>query len=83
MPLYEFFCPVCRTQRELLLSLSEASSAHCPECGGALERCLTAPAAYRNSHPRPAGLTCCGREERCDTPPCGPGGHQGCCHDGK
>jgi putative FmdB family regulatory protein len=80
MPLYAFHCQQCDRDHELLLGLEEAEGARCPECGGALDRRLTAPAAYRNTNPRPHGKTCCGREERCDTPPCGEGGQSGCCH---
>jgi putative FmdB family regulatory protein len=81
MPIYAYFCPACQLRHELLLGLSEADGARCPRCGGPLQRLLTAPAAFRNAHPRPPGRTCCGREERCDTPPCGPDGQVGCCHE--
>jgi len=80
MPLYAYHCARCDRDVELLLGFDEAERATCPECGGALARLLTAPAAFRNSYPRPPGRTCCGREERCDAPPCGEGGGQGCCH---
>ena len=77
MPLYAFHCQRCDRDHELLLSLEEAGGARCPDCDGALERLLTAPAAFRNTFPRPHGRTCCGQEERCDSPPCS---REGTCH---
>ena len=80
MPLYEFHCQTCGIQHELLLGLTEAESARCPRCGGDLQRLLSVPAAHRNRMPRQPGQTCCGRDERCDTPPCDGDGPSGCCH---
>ena len=75
MPLFEFHCPSCNSRHELLCGHAELQSApHCPDCGEAMVRQLTRPAAFRNSSPRAPGRTCCGREERCESPPCGGGG---------
>ena len=51
MPIYAYHCERCDREVELLLGLDEAGRATCPECGGPLERRLTAPA------PRPPGRT--------------------------
>ncbi|MBK07030.1 MAG: hypothetical protein CL920_32290 [Deltaproteobacteria bacterium] len=33
MPIYEFYCPECSRQFELLVSRKEADQTECPECG--------------------------------------------------
>ncbi|WP_145031538.1 FmdB family zinc ribbon protein [Caulifigura coniformis] len=43
MPLFEFHCPPCRSQFELLVRNSEKPA--CPECGSVkIEKLLSAPA---------------------------------------
>ena len=70
MPLYEYHCPACDKRVEVLL-LSAASEARCPECGGPLgRRLISVPYVARRSGERLEGLSCCGREDRCDAPPC-------------
>jgi putative FmdB family regulatory protein len=70
MPLYEYHCPSCDKRVEVLLP-SASSEARCPECGGPLGRRLpSVPYIARGSGQRPGGSTCCGREDRCDLPPC-------------
>ncbi|MGC9324162.1 MAG: FmdB family zinc ribbon protein [Desulfomonilia bacterium] len=74
MPIYEFFCTSCSQVSEMLCPVGESGKGLvCPQCGS---RSLTkrmsvtaAPASTSREH----GKTCCGREERCDTPPCGGG----------
>lgn len=78
MPLFCFHCDECGHRYELLLPFADADTARCPECGAPLHRLLTAPSDYRTLRPRPPARTCCGAEERCDTPPCSDGG-SGCC----
>ena len=43
MPLYDFHCPSCAGDFEMLVRFSDSPA--CPKCGGALERrvSLTAP----------------------------------------
>ncbi len=74
MPLYEYHCPRCDKRVEVLV-LSATAEARCPECGGPLGRRLpSVPYVARGGREHPAGLTCCGREDRCDRPPCEDGG---------
>lgn len=75
MPIYEYRCHNCRQDVEVLL-LNRGDSPTCPHCGAALsEKRITAAHHRTASREAPAeGLTCCGREERCDSPACGSGG---------
>ena len=78
MPLYDYRCSTCGEIFEHLQGLSEPDPTTSPCCEAPVERTLGIPADHRGRHARPAGRTCCGREERCDSPPCGDG--QSCCH---
>jgi putative FmdB family regulatory protein len=74
MPIFEYSCPECGAVQEALVLGEYAGPAHCNRCGaGPLERVLSAPSAM-TAYNRPKGHTCCGREERCETPPCSSGG---------
>lgn len=76
MPIYEYHCRQCDRPVEVWLR-SGADQPLCPECGSALQdKLLTAPHMMSAEASRPAGLTCCGREERCDSPGCST--EQGC-----
>jgi len=77
MPLYEFLCRGCGAVVEELRSMNSTAEEKCPHCGESMEKVLSRPADFRNAHPRSPGKTCCGRDERCDTPPCGDG--KSCC----
>jgi len=70
MPIYEFTCNACGSEFELVMLPGEKSAPRCPDCGGAeLEKRFSVFSTPRN--PAPAqGRTCCGREERCASPPC-------------
>lgn len=73
MPLFEYRCQVCGATVEVLVRGSQAIT--CPHCGSAaLDKLMSAPVVLSGQTARPAGHTCCGREERCDTPPCSTGG---------
>jgi putative FmdB family regulatory protein len=73
MPVYEYRCDGCGTTFEALVRGRGAVT--CPECGSeSLKKLLSAPAILSGRTSRPAGQTCCGREERCDAPPCSDGG---------
>jgi putative FmdB family regulatory protein len=70
VPIYEFRCQSCGERVELLVRSGKEDPAVCPSCGGVtLERLFSAPYVMRGER-RPAGQTCCGREERCEAPPC-------------
>ncbi len=73
MPIYEYRCGSCGARVELFLKTTLETPA-CPECGHPLtERLLSAPNVSSGRITREPGHTCCGREERCDTPPCSSG----------
>lgn len=70
MPIYDYFCHNCGKRVEVWLR-SQGDPALCPACGRLLQdRLLSAPHMVRAESQRPPGRTCCGREERCDSPPC-------------
>lgn len=74
MPIYEYRCKNCGERVEILVRSGSNGSPICPNCGSALlEKLLSVPHVMMGQR-RPAGRTCCGREERCETPPCSEGG---------
>lgn len=44
MPLYEFICHGCRHQFEVIQKFSDPPVEDCPECGGYVDKLLSAPA---------------------------------------
>ncbi len=86
MPIYDFRCTTCGQVVELLVRAS-SDPARCPSCDSdSLVRLPSAGHMARLSGS--SSHTCCGREERCETSPCGSqggdcGGHGGgCCGQG-
>ncbi|MDY6794049.1 MAG: zinc ribbon domain-containing protein [Actinomycetota bacterium] len=74
MPIYEFKCGECGAVSEVFLRDGDLSKARCPSCGGEdMEKLLSAFHTVHGGSNAP-GTTCCGREERCDRPPCSDGG---------
>lgn len=75
MPLYEYRCRSCGNVSEFLMHDHKMSKAlECSSCGSMdLEKIFSVPGLLKNEA-REKGKTCCGREERCDTPPCSGGG---------
>jgi putative FmdB family regulatory protein len=72
MPIYEYRCRDCNVRFEMLVRAGTAIT--CPHCGSSsLDKLLSAPVMLSGQTARQAGRTCCGREERCDTPPCSVG----------
>ena len=70
MPIYEYRCKNCEERVEVLVRSEISVSPTCPNCGSPrLEKLLSVPYVMSRER-RPAGLTCCGREERCEAPPC-------------
>ncbi|MFC1870585.1 zinc ribbon domain-containing protein [Chloroflexota bacterium] len=78
MPIYDFRCQECGKVSEFLLSsTSDAKKPACLGCGSQnLERLISAPSLLRARANAP-DTTCCGRTERCETPPCST--DKGCC----
>jgi putative FmdB family regulatory protein len=73
MPIYDFKCQECGKVSEFLLSSPpDSKKLACQSCGSQnLERLVSAPTLLRNV--TNSGATCCGRTERCETPPCSTG----------
>ena len=46
MPLYEYRCKKCKHRFEKIQKFSDRPIKKCPECGGPVERPLTAPAVH-------------------------------------
>ena len=71
MPIYDFRCQECGEVSEFLVpSSADGGTLACPGCGSRnMERLISAPSLLKNRADAP-GTTCCGREERCETPPC-------------
>lgn len=46
MPLYEYECQKCGHRFEKIQKFSDAPIKKCPECGGKVEKLLTAPAVH-------------------------------------
>ena len=44
MPLYEYLCKKCRQRFERIVKFSDPLMKKCPDCGGAVERTISAPA---------------------------------------
>ena len=75
MPIYEYVCQKCGEVSEFLTGVGrENPEVKCRECGSKEMAQILSPSNFTfASSSRPSGKTCCGREERCDTPPCSTG----------
>jgi putative FmdB family regulatory protein len=74
MPIYDYRCRHCGETHEMFIQRTEAASVLCPSCGsGEMEKLLSS-FNVMSEGARSGGTTCCGREERCETPPCSFGG---------
>jgi putative FmdB family regulatory protein len=73
MPVYEYRCRDCGATFEALVRAgTDAARLHCGSASW--DKLLSAPFVLSGQTARPAGHTCCGREERCAEPPCSEGG---------
>jgi len=72
MPVYEYKCENCGKVTEVFQKgLEPESPIICSNCGSIkLTKLFSAPAVIRTVDSSTKGTTCCGRTERCDTPPC-------------
>jgi putative FmdB family regulatory protein len=84
MPTYEYECEKCGLRFERRQAFTEEPITECPECQGKVRRVVSGGAGFifRGSGQRRAdhrrgecsfehvGKTCCGRNERCEEPPC-------------
>ncbi|MDD5556982.1 MAG: zinc ribbon domain-containing protein [bacterium] len=79
MPTYEYECTACGGRFERRQRMADPPVAACPACGGGVRRLISGGAGIILKREgrggacslEQAGRTCCGREERCDAPPCG------------
>lgn len=78
MPIYEYKCEKCGEITELLVGVvQEESNIECKNCGSKeLVRIFSKSNVLTKGNliGSQKGKTCCGREERCDKPPCSDGG---------
>lgn len=74
MTFYDFRCRDCGEISELFLRHKNLAEAVCPACGGSNMEKLLSTFNTAGKYRRPHGLTCCGREDRCETPHCDSGG---------
>jgi len=73
MPIFDYRCRECGRVWEALLLSGEGKPGRCPDCGGSsVEKLISAPHIMK-SKSGIKGATCCGRAERCETPPCSAG----------
>lgn len=47
MPLYNFVCKECKKEIERVCRYSEITAQECKECGGELEKSLSAPNTFK------------------------------------
>lgn len=70
MPIYTYKCKKCGVVFDFLM-LQKSEKPVCAKCGSEhLEKQLSAPGIVKMGTSYPKGATCCGRDERCDIPPC-------------
>ena len=81
MPIYEYRCRACGAVTEFLVGVGEDTIIVCADCGSVDMEKIMSPASFLDRGPaRRPGSTCCGRDERCDRPPCSTDGS--CKRDG-
>jgi putative FmdB family regulatory protein len=71
MPIYEYRCKACGAVSEFLLGRGDDERVQCKVCGASGMTMILSAASFTMQSPgRRPGRTCCGREERCEIPPC-------------
>jgi len=71
MPIYEYRCKKCGAISEFLTGIETGEAITCQDCGSLeMEKIMSAPSFLSHATDRNPGHTCCGREERCEAPPC-------------
>jgi len=76
MPIYEYRCNQCGYVSEILTGVgSHGDLPFCKNCGSYnLQKLISASSFISTDSARHTGTTCCGAQERCDSPPCSGGG---------
>ncbi len=81
MPTYEYQCENCGYEFEEFQNMTDARIKECPKCAKQVKRLIGSGMGVIIKHNNfylsddrknnlAAGGTCCGREKRCDKPPC-------------
>ena len=73
MPIFDFRCHECGTVSEILLRSAGDQTVRCPDCGSVDMKKLVSSSYVVKVGSQTTGKTCCGRAERCETPPCSTG----------
>ena len=82
---YEYECDACGLRFKRRQVITEDPITECPECNGKVRRLVSGGAGFifkGSGHGQvgyrggecsleQVGKTCCGRDERCERPPCG------------
>ncbi|MBM4272509.1 MAG: hypothetical protein FJ139_10215 [Deltaproteobacteria bacterium] len=80
MPIYEYRCAQCGSISEFIENITVVKpNVICRRCGSDRLSRILSTGFLLKSHifaETEGGKTCCGRDERCDAPPCSTG--QGC-----
>jgi putative FmdB family regulatory protein len=75
MPIYEYQCKKCGAVSEILTTVGKEHLVSCKTCGSsAVKRLISAHAFLGAAVKQDPGRTCCGRADRCDSPPCSSNG---------
>ena len=74
MPIYDYECKSCGKITEIFQRTIKEKTVNCSNCGSTkMEKLFSAPGMVKVADPSTKGVTCCGREERCEMPPCSTG----------
>ena len=71
MPIHEYQCKSCGTVFDFFTGVEKNKEVYCKNCESQdVKRLISAPSILSTTVKRDQGRTCCGRTERCETPPC-------------
>jgi len=75
MPIYEYHCKQCGKSFEIFFKTSQPTDVKCPGCCTPdVKKLISIPGHVGVKSASGSGTTCCGREEKCESPPCSSGG---------
>lgn len=72
MPIYDYRCLECGRVSEIIIRTNEQIPG-CLDCGSNNLEQLISSSYMIKMGGQVSGLTCCGREDRCEAPPCSTG----------
>ena len=76
MPIYDYACIDCGHKFEYMHQISSVGQPICPACSSKeVSKLVSIPGLIKAGATKQGGQTCCGREERCEKPPCSTDGH--------